>query len=432
LEFNVNEVDRTLLELTAILNNASVGILVSCNKVIQRCNRRIAEIFGYLTPEELIGKPGMTIFPDAASYERIGREAGALLEGGQSFHADWMFVKADGSPVWCNVYAKALNPVRTDEGTVWILEDITEAKQTREALGQTLREMEAIMQNAPVSVLFTRDRKIIRYNPKFAEMFRFGDAPILGVPARVLYRSDEEYSDLGRVAAPLLSTGKPFQQELYMRCQDGTDIWANLIGYVLNPDNTSEGTIWIVEDRSVYKQRTVELLVTLKQVSELAEHDPLTNVFNRRYFDAQLAVRLNEAQRYAMPVGLLLLDLDYLKRINDRLGHAAGDEAIKSFAAVIGGSIRQTDLLARIGGDEFAIFLPQANAVDAASLAGKLLVQLAKCPAEFNGEQIPLSASIGIAISSEQADTPERLLKRADVALYQAKQAGRACYRRER
>ncbi len=240
-------------ELAAILDNASVGVLFTRNRRFLHCNRRAAEIFGYDSPDVLIGQPGISIYPDSESYDRIGREATPLLAAGQSFNTEWLFRKADGSPVWCRIYGKAVDPTRTDQGTVWIVEDITDVKRTEEALHQTLREMEAIMRNAPVGIIFTRERRIFRYNRRLGELFGFDGDAAVGLPARVLYRSDDEYRALGEVAAPLLSKGLPFQQELFMRRQDGSDFWVNLIGYVQNLDDPHEGTIWICEDRSAFK-----------------------------------------------------------------------------------------------------------------------------------------------------------------------------------
>ena len=136
-------------------------------------------------------------------------------------------------------------------------------------LRNSLREMEAIMQNASVGMVFTRDRRITRYNPTFAEMYGYVGNAIIGMPARVLYRSDEEYDIVGRIATPLLSQGKPFQSELYMRRRDGSDIWVNLIGYVLNAGDPREGTIWIAEDRSAVKQAEDALQSSLVRAERL-------------------------------------------------------------------------------------------------------------------------------------------------------------------
>src|SRR5215813_5039089 len=145
----------------------------------------------------------------------------------------------------------------------------TRGDRARRTFHTSLREMEAIMQNASVGMVFTRDRRITRYNPRFAEMYGYVGDAIIGMPARVLYRSDEEYDALGRQAAPLLSLGKPFQTELYMRRRDGSDIWINLIAYVLDAGDPREGTIWIAEDRTAVKRAEDALQRSLGRAERL-------------------------------------------------------------------------------------------------------------------------------------------------------------------
>lgn len=117
----------------------------------------------------------------------------------------------------------------------------------------TLRETKGFMDNASVGIAFTRDRKIYRYNHAFAELFGFDDESGIGQPGRVLYASDEDYADTGRQAAPLLLQNKPFEQEMRLCRQDGSDFWANVKAYVADPKDPASGTVWIVQDRSSFK-----------------------------------------------------------------------------------------------------------------------------------------------------------------------------------
>jgi PAS domain S-box-containing protein len=292
----------SLIELTAIFDNASVGILFSRNKIIQRCNHRAAEIFGYATTGDLIGKPGSALYPSAESYAQLGHKAGPLLAAGGSFRSEWLFRKADGSPVWCRVYAKAVDPAHTDDGTVWIVEDITETKRIDEVLRRSLREMQAIMLNAPVAIAFTRDERLTRYNRQFGQLFGFAADAGIDQPMRVLYRSDDEYDAVGRIATPQLAAGEPFQGETYMRGAGGADVWVNAIAYALNAQNAREGTIWILEDRTPFKraeekvQRANVELAVAKERAEVANQAKSTFFANMSH---ELRTPLNAILGYA-------------------------------------------------------------------------------------------------------------------------------------
>jgi len=245
--------DHALLEWEAIFDNAAVGISFTRGGAILRCNARAAAILGYV-PQELVGASVLVIHPSRDSYERMNLEAARTLATGGTFETNCQFKHKDGSLVWCRVCAKGVNRERRERGTVWIIEDISTARAVQEQLRGTLREFQALFSNASVGILYTSARKIQRFNPRFAEMFGFTGDDGIGQPGRILYRSDEEYAEVGRLAGPSLSQGKPFRHELYMRHQNGGDFWANLIGYVADPQDPMRGTWWIVEDRSAFKQ----------------------------------------------------------------------------------------------------------------------------------------------------------------------------------
>ncbi|MYM25951.1 EAL domain-containing protein [Duganella sp. FT135W] len=238
---------RMLLEQKAILDNASVGILFTKAQLMLSCNPRMAEMFGY-AQGEMEGQPSVVLFQSQQHYEDFGKEAGPSLSAGQPFEKDaYEFKRKDGSLFWCRVRARAVDDQHRGGGTIWILEDVTHSLQTQ-------MEVEAIMTNASMSILFTKNRVITRYNRGFAEMFRYTDDSGLGLPGRALYPSQEAYDRLGGEAYPFLSIGKPFQTEIEMRRADDTILWAQLIGYVVNPDDPTAGTIWVIEDRTEQKR----------------------------------------------------------------------------------------------------------------------------------------------------------------------------------
>ena len=250
------ELRQTLLEQKAILDNASVGILFSKAGTMMSCNPRFAEMFGY-SQVEMMGQPAAIVFTSSEAYKAFGAVAGPLLSHGQPYEcAEHQFVRRDGAVIWCRVRAKALDTVRSQEGTIWILEDVTESRQR-------LVEVQAIMTNASVSILFTKNRLITRYNRGFAEMFGYQEHEALGLPGRALYPSDEVYEAVGAAAWPLLSTARPYQAEVFMQRKDGSVMWAQLIAYVVNADDAAAGTIWIIEDRTAHKEAEEALRNTL-------------------------------------------------------------------------------------------------------------------------------------------------------------------------
>jgi diguanylate cyclase (GGDEF)-like protein len=160
------------------------------------------------------------------------------------------------------------------------------------------------------------------------------------------------------------------------------------------------------------------------------QHDPLTGLANRALFDAQLGLALAQAGRAGLTAGVLLIDLDRFKPVNDTLGHAAGDRLLVEAARRLLGSVRAGDLVARRGGDEFAVALgPTAEAGSAEAMAARVVSSLGE-PYPLDGRAVTVGASAGLALCPpHRSTTLDELIERADQALYAAKAAGRNCYR---
>lgn len=166
-----------------------------------------------------------------------------------------------------------------------------------------------------------------------------------------------------------------------------------------------------------------------RQLQALAHTDTLTGLANRLLFDARLEQSLQQARRNRGQLALLLIDLDHFKPINDTYGHAIGDEVLRDAASRFRAAVREVDTVARLGGDEFAIVLTGiGSGADAERLAEKLLVTVSE-PMRVLNLPLEISASIGIAWFSGGDLTPSELMRRADQAMYAAKDSGRACYR---
>lgn len=161
------------------------------------------------------------------------------------------------------------------------------------------------------------------------------------------------------------------------------------------------------------------------EIYRLTTVDGLTQVFNRRYFEDAIERELSRSRRYARPLSLVLLDIDYFKKINDTFGHLAGDAVLKEVAGVVRSRTRREDVLARYGGEEFALLLPEIDEKGAAQLAEKVRKLVERHAFEFDGETIPVTVSAGVATVQRKSEEPQELIRRADEKLYESKTAGR-------
>lgn len=167
----------------------------------------------------------------------------------------------------------------------------------------------------------------------------------------------------------------------------------------------------------------VELLEHMETIQRLSDTDPLTGLYNRRYFFESARTMLMEAQREKQPCCLAMLDVDHFKRVNDTYGHDAGDAVLKHLGVVLQRRFRDTDVVARMGGEEFCIFTPNLNASDAPAVFEQVRKTIEATPVLVNGQPIQCTVSIGLCM--ETKENLEAMLKLADEHLYTAKQEGR-------
>ena len=176
-----------------------------------------------------------------------------------------------------------------------------------------------------------------------------------------------------------------------------------------------------------------ELVEKNKRLELLSITDGLTKLHNHRYFQDELSKAFEESQRYERPLSLVMIDIDFFKKVNDTYGHAVGDDVLKAVARLYQESVRSTDLVARYGGEEFAVMMPETELMDAITFAEKIRSLIESTPIETQAGPLKATVSLGVAsVPLTRVRTPKDLIIAADKALYRAKKAGRNQVQAER
>jgi diguanylate cyclase len=172
------------------------------------------------------------------------------------------------------------------------------------------------------------------------------------------------------------------------------------------------------------EQDSFDLRRQVAQTHQAAMRDPLTGLPNRRAYDQQLAQEHARWKRFGQPLALLVFDVDDFKQVNDTFGHKSGDRALVLIARALGENRRETDLVARLGGEEFVVLLPGAEEADALRIAEQMRAAVAGCGLHAHQQPVRITVSGGLAVFRGDED-PEAVFERADAALYQAKRNGK-------
>jgi diguanylate cyclase (GGDEF)-like protein/PAS domain S-box-containing protein len=259
----------TQLEYEALLANASIGIAFTRERRFFLCNPRFAEMFGY-RPEELIGQPGETIYASPESYQALAQVAVPVLASGRQLDLEWEMRRRDGTPFLCRMIAKSIDPANTQQGTVWIVEDITERKRHADEVARLVREQDAILGTASIGIVFIKDRRIVRCNRRYEEMYGYGPGEMNGQFTSILYPEARAYADAADVYKAL-ARGETSRRVELRRRKDGTTFWNRAAGRAVDPNDPHKGSVWIVEDITD-QQRDAEALQRA-----LAEQQALLN-----------------------------------------------------------------------------------------------------------------------------------------------------------
>ncbi len=296
--------------------------------------------------------------------------------------------------------------------------------QMRSDLRMSFAEQQAILGNIQVGVIFMREGVIQLANHHAEQIFGHAPGTMRGLKTGVICLSDEQFSAMNdRANAAFIAVGGRYEDELCLRRLDGSTFWARTRGCLLDPNAPEAGSIWVFED-------ITERKATEHEINSLAFYDPLTRLPNRRLLLDRLKQALASSVRSGRGCALLFIDLDNFKTLNDTLGHGMGDLLLLEVAQRLATCIREEDTVSRLGGDEFVAVLEtlSENMEEAAAQAeavGRKILSVLNQTYLLAGEEHHSAASIGITLFNDRQDTVEDLLKRADMAMYQAKAAGR-------
>ncbi|MBK1717886.1 EAL domain-containing protein [Thiocystis violacea] len=313
-------------------------------------------------------------------------------------------------------------PALQDGKVIKLLGAIQDISARMEA-DKSLRQAARVFESTAEGVIITDPHEcILAVNRAFTEITGYREEEILGKTPRLLQSGRHDKRFYQALWSELKRTGL-WRGEIWNRHKSG-EIYPELMTISAVLDGSNELTHYVGVFRDISHIKRSE-----KQLEFLAHHDPLTGLPNRSLFQARLEHCLRRASRHARRVGLLFIDLDRFKIINDTLGHPIGDGLLRTVAEALAAQVRSEDTIARLGGDEFVVILEDIQTeADATLFAQRLLLTVFDQPFRVGVREIFVTASIGISVYPRDGEDIDTLLRRADIAMYQAKALGRNAF----
>jgi diguanylate cyclase (GGDEF)-like protein/PAS domain S-box-containing protein len=307
-----------------------------------------------------------------------------------------------------------------------IVRDITERKRAEEKL----RQLSSAVEHSPSAIVITDANGHIEYiNPKFTALTGFTFEELRGKTPPNTYGAGELQDEAGRSEHwQTIRDGKEWRGEMLNRKKDGETYWeAVSISPIMNSAGIITHFVAVSEDITLRKENEEKIKHLNAGLEKLAMTDHLTSLYNRRYFMQRGAEEFKRSRRTNHPLSLLMLDIDHFKRVNDTHGHEAGDMTLQQVAAALKSSLRETDILGRLGGEEFAVLLPNTLSKEAGLLAERIRHAVERMPFEIPGATLTITISIGVAMQAGEMSGIDDMLRNADMAMYNAKHRGGNC-----
>ncbi|WP_184414875.1 EAL domain-containing protein [Rhodocyclus tenuis] len=413
------QLERQHAILRTIIDNIPGGVsLMDAGLNIVACNREFRRLLDF--PDTLFDGRGIVSLAELARFNALRGEYGpgdpeqlaaAVVERARSAEAH-RFERRRPQGTTIEVRGTPL----PDGGFVTIYTDVSERKLAEERLLLA----EKVFDNSPDAIVICNaEGAILSTNQAFTQITGYSGAEVIGRSPRSLGAGAADEDFHRRLEESLNERGR-WAGEVWDRRKDGEayPAWMTVNAVIDRDSGRRTHLVGIFSDISERKQAE-------ERIHYLAHHDALTGLPNRLSLEARLEQSCSESRRRHSHVGVLFIDLDRFKVINDTLGHHIGDLLLIEVSRRLSGAVRESDIVARLGGDEFIIVLPGLNSPDdAASVALKIVAALNE-PVLAGSHELHTSPSIGISVCPDDGEEPEQILRNADTAMYHAKALGR-------
>jgi len=380
------------------------------------CNTAMAT-FMEKSKKEIIGKTVLDLYGCDTSHV-IAQNENKLKQDGTNGLFEIAVERSDGTHHVLSHKACFTDP-QGQSGIVGAVIDITD----RKLYENELRLAQTVFDTTSEAIVVTDVKNRIQaVNPSFTQVTGYTEEEVLGRDPGFLSSGRQDGEFYHNMWVQLCETGR-WQGEIWNRRKNG-DLYAEWLSISAVHGDDGEISQYVAVFSDITKRIKAE-----EMIRHQANYDALTNLPNRNLFLDRLSRSMIRAKRNQTQVALMFLDLDRFKSVNDTLGHNVGDLLLQEAAMRISGSVRETDTVSRLGGDEFTVIIPDLHHVnDVEKIASKILKKLAK-PFSIQGHEIFLSGSVGVTVFPDDGDDLEVLLKNADTAMYRAKECGRNDFR---